>query len=230
MLALATMPFLFDRGFTIYGGNIPSTLAGEFSFSISLSFALLFLGVVARGLDTGRNRALGAVLLALTGLSHLLPTVFAVVGALPPLPAAPGPGPAEVPRRAARGGGAHRRLLVVPVRHAPGLRQQHGLGEDHPVQREPVPPEQGLAVAGAGPRGRGVRGRHAPPGGAVPGGHGRHQRRRCSSSPPPAGCGTPGSCPSGSSASTCWPAWPSPRSAPPWAASSPPTPVSSPPG
>ncbi len=82
MLALATMPFLFDRGFTIYGGNIPSTLAGEFSFSISLSFALLFLGVVARGLDTGRNRALGAVLLALTGLSHLLPTVFAVVGAL----------------------------------------------------------------------------------------------------------------------------------------------------
>jgi len=81
MLALATMPFLFDRGFTIYGGNIPSTLAGEFSFSISLSFALLFLGVVARGLDTGRNRALGAVLLALTGLSHLLPTVFALVGA-----------------------------------------------------------------------------------------------------------------------------------------------------
>ena len=82
MLSLATLPFLFDRGFTIYGGNIPSTLAGEFAFSISLSFALLFLGVVARGLDTGRNRALGAVLLALTGLSHLLPTIFAVVGAL----------------------------------------------------------------------------------------------------------------------------------------------------
>jgi hypothetical protein len=82
MLAVATLPFLFDRGFTIYGGNIPSTLAGEFSFSISLSFALLFLGLVARGLDTGRNRSLAAVVLALTGLSHLLPTVFAVVGAL----------------------------------------------------------------------------------------------------------------------------------------------------
>ena len=49
------LPFLFDRGFTIYGGNIASTLAGEFAFSISLSFALLFLGVVARGLDTGRT-------------------------------------------------------------------------------------------------------------------------------------------------------------------------------
>ncbi len=81
MLSLATLPFLFDRGFSIYGGNIASTLAGEFAFSISLSFALLFLGVVARGLDTGRNRALAAVLLALTGLSHLLPTIFAVVGA-----------------------------------------------------------------------------------------------------------------------------------------------------
>ncbi|MGH9276502.1 MAG: hypothetical protein ACRD12_00100, partial [Acidimicrobiales bacterium] len=42
----------------------------------------LFLGVVARGLDTGRNRALAAVLLACTGLCHLLPTIFAVVGAL----------------------------------------------------------------------------------------------------------------------------------------------------
>ncbi|MEA2686933.1 MAG: hypothetical protein QOE93_2128, partial [Actinomycetota bacterium] len=81
LLALATLPFLFDRGFTIYGGNIPSTLAGEFSFSISLSFALLFLGVVARGLDTGKHRALAGVLLALTGLSHLLPTVFAIIGA-----------------------------------------------------------------------------------------------------------------------------------------------------
>ncbi|MGI8984580.1 MAG: 6-pyruvoyl-tetrahydropterin synthase-related protein [Acidimicrobiales bacterium] len=81
VLAVATVPFLFDRGFTIYGGNIASTLAGEFSFSISLSLAMVFLGVVARGLDTGRHRALAGVLLALTGLAHLLPTVFAVVGA-----------------------------------------------------------------------------------------------------------------------------------------------------
>ncbi|MDQ4134505.1 MAG: 6-pyruvoyl-tetrahydropterin synthase-related protein [Actinomycetota bacterium] len=82
LLAVATVPFLFDRSFNIYGGNIASTLAGEFSFSISLSLALLFLGVVGRGLDTGRHRALAAVLLAMTGLSHLLPTLFAVSGAV----------------------------------------------------------------------------------------------------------------------------------------------------
>ncbi|MCB1016448.1 MAG: hypothetical protein KDB10_15270, partial [Acidimicrobiales bacterium] len=73
MLSVATLPFLFDQGFTIYGGNIASTLAGEFAFSISLTFALLYLGVVARGLETGRHRALAAVLLALTVLCHLIP-------------------------------------------------------------------------------------------------------------------------------------------------------------
>ena len=47
-LAAATLPFLFEPSFSIYGGNILSTLAGEFSFSLSLSVALLFLGVVGR--------------------------------------------------------------------------------------------------------------------------------------------------------------------------------------
>jgi hypothetical protein len=81
-LAVGALAYLFGREFTIYGGNIASTMAGEFSFSISLSFALLFLGVVARGLDNGRSRAIAAVLLACTALSHILPTFFAVGGAL----------------------------------------------------------------------------------------------------------------------------------------------------
>jgi uncharacterized membrane protein len=91
LLAVASVLYLFDRGFTIYGGNIASTLAGEFAFSISLSFAMLFLGVVARGLDNGKHRVLAGVLLALTGLSHLLPTVFAVVGASSVVRSASGP-------------------------------------------------------------------------------------------------------------------------------------------
>src|SRR4051794_36469012 len=68
VVGLATLFFLFDRNFTIYGGNIPSTLAGEFSFSISLSLALVFLGLVARGLDDGRRTGLAAAVLAATGL------------------------------------------------------------------------------------------------------------------------------------------------------------------
>ena len=81
-LAAATLPFLFDRTFTIFGGNIPSTLAGEYSYSISLSLALVFLGVFARMLETGRGRALAAALMALTLLSHVVPTFFAIVGAV----------------------------------------------------------------------------------------------------------------------------------------------------
>jgi hypothetical protein len=81
-LAAATLPFLFAREFTIYGGNIASTLAGEFAFSIGLATALVFLGLVARGLDNGRHRAWAAAALAVTGLCHLLPTLFAVLGAL----------------------------------------------------------------------------------------------------------------------------------------------------
>jgi hypothetical protein len=78
VFAVATLPFLFYRGFTIYGGNIPSTLAGEFAFSISLSLALLYLGVVFKGLETGRYRALAAVLLALAGLCHIIPALWAL--------------------------------------------------------------------------------------------------------------------------------------------------------
>jgi hypothetical protein len=81
-LAAATLPFLFSREFTIYGGNIASTLAGEFSFSIAVVGALVFLGLVARGLETGRYRAWAAVVLTCTGLCHLLPTIFAILGAL----------------------------------------------------------------------------------------------------------------------------------------------------
>lgn len=79
-LAVATVPFLFDTGYTILGGNIASTLAGEFSFSISLSISLVFLGLVAGGLDTGRRRWAAALLFAAVILSHILPALFALVG------------------------------------------------------------------------------------------------------------------------------------------------------
>ena len=79
LFAVAGTVYLFDRSFSIYGGNIPSTLAGEFSFSISLSFALLFLGVFARSLRTGKHRGWAAILLAACGLCHLIPFIFAII-------------------------------------------------------------------------------------------------------------------------------------------------------
>jgi len=80
LLAVAMVPYLFDRYWTIYGGNIASTLAGEFAFEISLCFALLFIGVFAYSLETGKYRWLAAGLLAATLFCHLLPTFFAIAG------------------------------------------------------------------------------------------------------------------------------------------------------
>jgi hypothetical protein len=79
ILAVATLPFLFDRSFNIYGGNIASTMAGEFAFSMSLSLAVLGLGLGIRAVDTGRCRAWAALVLALSGLCHIFPAVWAVV-------------------------------------------------------------------------------------------------------------------------------------------------------
>lgn len=80
-LAVAMLPFLFDYSFTIYGGNLFSTLAGEYSYSVSLALALIFLGLVAYGLRTGRFRGWAAVVLALCIAAHIVPAMFAVVGA-----------------------------------------------------------------------------------------------------------------------------------------------------
>lgn len=80
LLAVGTLPFLFSRAYSIYGGNIPSTLAGEFAFSISLSLAVVYLGLVISGLRTGRYRALAAVTVGMCALTHVIPLIFAVVG------------------------------------------------------------------------------------------------------------------------------------------------------
>ena len=80
LFAVAATIFLLDESFTIYGGNIASTLAGEFSFSIALSFAIIAFGVFANGLETGKHRGLAAFLLAMAALSHGIVLLFAFGG------------------------------------------------------------------------------------------------------------------------------------------------------
>ena len=82
VLAAFTLPFLFDLTFTIYGGNLYSTMAGEYAFSLGLSVALVFLGTVVRGLRTGRSKVPAILLLSATVLCHIVPTMFAVSGAI----------------------------------------------------------------------------------------------------------------------------------------------------
>jgi len=66
----------------IMGGNLASTLAGEYSFGLALALALFFLGALAWTLERRRMFWLPALLGAAVVFSHLVVAVFAVVGAL----------------------------------------------------------------------------------------------------------------------------------------------------
>ncbi len=94
----ASLLFLFDRSYNIYGGNLMSTMAGEFAFSLGLAGAVLYIGVAAQGLRTGNNRVLAGVLLALTGLLHLFTAFFALAATVALVVVAPWNTPAWLQR------------------------------------------------------------------------------------------------------------------------------------
>ena len=81
LMAVGGLMFLLDESFTIYGGNIASTMAGEFSFSIALALAMVALGMFARGLEDGRYRAWSAILIAASAVSHGIVLLFVFLGA-----------------------------------------------------------------------------------------------------------------------------------------------------
>ena len=68
--AVASLIFLFNEGNSMWGGNIPSTLAGEFAHSLGFASAVLFVGLLYRGIEEERGWRLRAALLAFTGLCH----------------------------------------------------------------------------------------------------------------------------------------------------------------
>lgn len=68
--AILTLPFLLNAGNSMWGGNLPSTLAGEFSHSLSFMLLVLFFGALYRGVSTQRHVGWCGVLFALVGLAH----------------------------------------------------------------------------------------------------------------------------------------------------------------
>jgi hypothetical protein len=77
LAALATLPFLFMEANSMWGGNIPSTLAGEFAFSLGLALAVLFMGVLRRAIDDRRGYASAGLLVAIIGMAHGYTLVWA---------------------------------------------------------------------------------------------------------------------------------------------------------
>ncbi len=70
LAALATLPFLFMEANSMWGGNIPSTLAGEFAFSLGLSLAVLLMGILHRAIERRRGYAWAGLAVAIVGMMH----------------------------------------------------------------------------------------------------------------------------------------------------------------
>ena len=81
LFAFAGLAFALDESFSIYGGNLKSTMAGEFSFSIALSLMILGFGLLVRSMETGRLRCWTAIVLALAIVSHGIVAIYTVLGA-----------------------------------------------------------------------------------------------------------------------------------------------------
>lgn len=82
---LATLALLLHEQHSIWGGNLLSTLSGEFAYSYGMLFAVLALFAWQRAIATGQHWRLAAVLEAAAGFSHgfaLLATGFATLAFL----------------------------------------------------------------------------------------------------------------------------------------------------
>ena len=82
LFAFGGLAFALDESFSIYGGNLKSTMAGEFSFSIALSLGILGLGLLSAGLRTGKYRVWTAVVLAAACCSHGIVLIFVAFSAV----------------------------------------------------------------------------------------------------------------------------------------------------
>ena len=73
--ASAGLFFVFTESFTIYGGNLASTLAGQFSFGYSLAFANLSIFYLLKSNNNFRF-PISSIFLASCLLSHLIPFII----------------------------------------------------------------------------------------------------------------------------------------------------------
>ena len=77
--ALLSLSYLFLEKFSIYGGNIPSTLSGEFSYSFAFALFFLFIGLLIKGIKENRYLAINIFILSLMVLSHPFSVIIAVL-------------------------------------------------------------------------------------------------------------------------------------------------------
>ncbi|KPJ99730.1 MAG: hypothetical protein AMJ60_04035 [Desulfobacterales bacterium SG8_35] len=75
--AALMLPFIFNSANSMWGGNILSTLAGEFSYSFSMALSLILIGSLYRGARENKWAIRNAFLVFLVGFSHGYTLLFA---------------------------------------------------------------------------------------------------------------------------------------------------------
>lgn len=78
-IATAVAAAFLLQSFWFLGGNIASTVAGEFSYSISFALSLCYLAVLLRSSGRAGGVLAAAALLAAVALSHLVTTIVVVL-------------------------------------------------------------------------------------------------------------------------------------------------------
>ena len=78
LAASLSLIFLFNESYSIYGGNVLSTLSGEFTHTIAIVLLLIFSGSLYNGIYQQKRFKINAILLTLIGLSHPYPFIIAV--------------------------------------------------------------------------------------------------------------------------------------------------------
>lgn len=77
--AFLSLSYLFLEKFSIYGGNIPSTLSGEFSYSFAFALFFLFIGLLIKGIRENRYLILNVLILSLMVLIHPFSVIVSVL-------------------------------------------------------------------------------------------------------------------------------------------------------
>ena len=81
LAAVFALVMLFMESYSIYGGNVKSTLAGEFGYMLSFALVFLFLGTMVRGMEKPQFNmlfVLNCLILMALVLSHIVPTIVLV--------------------------------------------------------------------------------------------------------------------------------------------------------
>lgn len=78
LASFLSLVFLFIESNSVWGGNIPSTLSGEFSYSLSFSLTFLFISSLYASVARGKYELRNSVIFSLVTITHIYTSIFSV--------------------------------------------------------------------------------------------------------------------------------------------------------